>query len=280
MKLKLIIASLCFLSSFPAFAENDKEVCKNHPLLTNKISGYYIYDCPNNDYGQETILNEKGEEKIVSGKKTVLIYSLNTNEKGKSSVFITKNYQEAIKKIGGKIKSTNYGSTASDLQIIKGDKEIWVKVATYLGEGTPENTGQYIVTVIEKEGMKQEIVAKDILSDIKSNGKIALYIKFDTGKSEPKSESEPIIKEMAKILKQNPELKVYIVGHTDNEGNLNDNMKLSDSRAKAIVKALISNYKIPASQLESKGVGSLSPVAVNDTEEGRTLNRRVEMVKM
>jgi OOP family OmpA-OmpF porin len=280
MKLKLIMTSLFFLSSFPVFAENDKEGCENHPLLTNKISGYYISDCSSNEYGEEIILNEKGEEQVVSGKKTVLIYSLNANEKGKSSVFITRNYQEAIKKIGGKIKSTNNGSTLSDLHIRKGDKEIWLKIGTYIGEGTPENTGQYIVTVIEKEGMKQEIVAKDILSEIKSNGRIALYIKFDTGKSDPKSESEPIIKEMGKILKQNPELKVYIVGHTDNQGNLNDNMKLSDSRANAIVKVLVTRYKIPVAQVEAKGVGSLSPIAVNDTEEGRELNRRVEMVKM
>ena len=77
----------------------------------------------------------------------------------------------------------------------------------------------------------------------------------------------------------NASLKLYVVGHTDNVGTVEANMKLSKDRADAVVNALITKYAIPAARLKSYGVASLSPVASNDTEEGKAKNRRVELVK-
>jgi outer membrane protein OmpA-like peptidoglycan-associated protein len=74
-------------------------------------------------------------------------------------------------------------------------------------------------------------------------------------------------------------LKLFVVGHTDNVGTVEANMKLSKDRADAVVNALITKFGIPAARLKSYGVASLSPVATNDNEEGRAKNRRVEMVK-
>ena len=71
---------------------------------------------------------------------------------------------------------------------------------------------------------------------------------------------------------------IYVVGHTDNVGSFDSNMKLSKDRADAVANAL-STYGIAATRLKSYGVASLSPVASNDTEDGKAKNRRVELVK-
>ncbi|MEW6482622.1 MAG: OmpA family protein [bacterium] len=89
----------------------------------------------------------------------------------------------------------------------------------------------------------------------------------------------PSLKEVAKLLAQNSKLNLYVVGHTDNIGTLTANMELSQRRAEAVVKALVTKYGVGAKRLKSYGVGSLSPVASNKTEEGRAKNRRVELVE-
>jgi OOP family OmpA-OmpF porin len=130
--------------------------------------------------------------------------------------------------------------------------------------------------------MAQDIVANaDVLSnDLKTTGHSAVYgIYFDTGKSEIKPESEQAIGEIAKLLKSDTGLKVYVVGHTDNVGGLEANMKLSRDRADAVVQALVRDHGIIASRLNAYGDGPYAPVASNDTEEGRAKNRRVELVK-
>jgi outer membrane protein OmpA-like peptidoglycan-associated protein len=129
--------------------------------------------------------------------------------------------------------------------------------------------------------MNQDVVANaaSLAGSIKDAGKVAIYgIYFDTAKAVIKPESEPSLKEIAKMLQTDPKLKVYIVGHTDNVGTFDSNMKLSKDRADAVVKALAGKYNIGATRLQAGGVGPLSPAASNLTEEGRAKNRRVELV--
>lgn len=70
-----------------------------------------------------------------------------------------------------------------------------------------------------------------------------------------------------------------MVGHTDNVGKLDYNMKLSKARADAVLKELVMKYKVSAQRLKAYGVGSLAPVASNKSDEGRAKNRRVELVE-
>ena len=147
--------------------------------------------------------------------------------------------------------------------------------------GTTEFTGKYSLIIVEKKAMAQDIVANaDVFSnDLKTTGHSAVYgIYFDTGKSDLKPESEQAIKEIVKLLKSETSLKVYVVGHTDNIGGLDANMKLSQVRGEAVVQALIRSG-IESSRLKAFGNGPYAPVASNDTEEGRAKNRRVELVK-
>jgi len=88
-----------------------------------------------------------------------------------------------------------------------------------------------------------------------------------------------MLREIAKLLQQNPDLKVYVVGHTDNVGDANYNMDLSKRRAEAVVQTLVSQYGIQENRLKAMGVGLFAPISSNGTEEGRAKNRRVELVK-
>jgi OOP family OmpA-OmpF porin len=104
-------------------------------------------------------------------------------------------------------------------------------------------------------------------------------ILFDTGKSEVKPESTPTLKQIAAALKEHPDLKVEIQGHTDNVGKADANLKLSQARADAVKVALTKEYGVGDGQLMAKGYGDTKPAGDNKTAEGRANNRRVELVK-
>ena len=124
------------------------------------------------------------------------------------------------------------------------------------------------------------LTPKQMAQAIQSTGHVALYnIYFDFNKADLKPESEPALKAIAQLMKQDPNLKLYVVGHTDAQGTLAYNLELSKRRAQAVVDALVKRYGIPAARLQPYGVGPLAPVASNDTDEGRAKNRRVELVK-
>ena len=130
--------------------------------------------------------------------------------------------------------------------------------------------------------MEQVIVADAaaLAQEINLTGKVAVYgIYFDTGKAEVKPDSDPALKEIAKLLRENADLELYVVGHTDNVGTLEFNLNLSRARANAVVQTLVSRYGVRADRLAPHGVASLAPVAGNETEEGRSLNRRCELVR-
>ncbi len=143
--------------------------------------------------------------------------------------------------------------------------------------------GAYIaVEIIEIAPMVQNMVvvkADEMSESIKASGRVALYgILFDSNKTDIKPESKPALDEIAKLLTNEPELTLHVVGHTDSVGGLQFNLDLSKSRAEAVVAALTGEYGIAAARLIPNGVAYLAPVAVNTTEEGRAKNRRVELV--
>jgi OOP family OmpA-OmpF porin len=124
------------------------------------------------------------------------------------------------------------------------------------------------------------VSAADLASDLTKTGHTALYgIYFDTGKADVKPESEPALAEVAKLLNQQPAIKLIVAGHTDNVGDFASNMDLSKRRAQAVVQALSTKYAVAATRLNPQGLGQCAPVASNDDDAGRARNRRVELVK-
>ncbi|WP_223669862.1 OmpA family protein [Kangiella shandongensis] len=138
------------------------------------------------------------------------------------------------------------------------------------------------VDVLEEKAQESKVVmvkASEMAEKIDLNGKVALYgLYFDSNKASIKSESKPTLDEIAKLLKDNPDLKLLVVGHSDNQGDFAYNVDLSKRRAASVKQALTSNYGINASRLKPWGVGYAAPVASNNAEQGRAKNRRVELV--
>lgn len=160
-----------------------------------------------------------------------------------------------------------------------------VQVALRAGETDGPSAGrvQQFVEIIEparvEQGKVTVVDAQAINAALKSQGRIALYgVLFDTNQAVIKPESADTLEQMAKALKNEPALNVYIVGHTDNQGSLDANMTLSKKRAQAVAEALSTRYGVAAARLQAHGVASLSPTALNSSDDGRARNRRVEMV--
>jgi outer membrane protein OmpA-like peptidoglycan-associated protein len=139
---------------------------------------------------------------------------------------------------------------------------------------------QLVVVTPEQMEKKMTFVnADDMKQALHETGKVALYgVYFDTDKDVVKSESQPTLEEIAKLMKGEPSLRLHVVGHTDNQGKAEYNLDLSRRRAANVVREL-AKMGITANRLDSFGCGLYSPVAPNGTEDGRAKNRRVELVE-
>lgn len=169
------------------------------------------------------------------------------------------------------------GSAVSTTYLIRrADKNIWIQT-------TPTDDGSSACwMILETKPFKSTaslIKADEMKKELDAKGHIALYINFDTDKATIKSESQPVIDEIQKLLTSNAGLKVAIEGHTDNSGEAAHNKKLSEDRAGA-VKTALTGKGIDAGRLQAKGLGADKPIADNNSEEGKAKNRRVEIVKI
>ena len=136
--------------------------------------------------------------------------------------------------------------------------------------------------VLEPQGMAQKMEAPkadEMAQAISATGRVALYgIYFDSNKADVKPESKDALEQIALLLKNQPGLKLIVVGHTDNVGAFSANAELSRRRAEAVIATLVAQHQVDAKRLPPFGVSFASPVAANSTEEGRMKNRRVELV--
>jgi OmpA-OmpF porin, OOP family len=261
-------------AGLPLLAQEEADVkgSADHPLFT-RMPGYYISAYEVKDFDKFTSPYASGKDLEWEGKVTNLEYYITTGAKQPSMLQIARNYENAVRKIGGKILATD--SRVVEGKIEKNGAVTYVHVESF-------NEGRnYTVLIVEKGMMKQDVVADAAAlgASIAATGKAAVYgIYFDTGKSVVRPESGPSLDEITKLLKLNGALVLFVVGHTDNVGGLESNLKLSADRAGAVVKALVERG-IASSRLKGAGVGPYAPVASNRTDEGRGLNRRVELVE-
>ncbi len=270
----LLVIIFSMIAAAPCAAQQkDAANCKDHPLLT-RLTDYWIQACTLKQFDGYAFSIGKGKPAQVEGQFTNIRYQPPAGLTTKPSTLqVLRNVENAVKQIGGTVVATD--SSKETLKLTKDGKELWIEVWA-------DHTGQYILTIVERAAMVQELVANaDAFADsLKTTGHIAVEgIYFETGKSELKPESTAAIAEVAKLLKGDAGLKLYVVGHTDNAGVLEGNMKLSQSRAQSVVQALVKSHGIEAARIKAYGSGPYTPVASNDAEEGRAKNRRVELVK-
>lgn len=121
----------------------------------------------------------------------------------------------------------------------------------------------------------------DTRSALVSKGRFSTTgILFETNSDQLNPASFGILKEIATTLKENPSVQVQIVGHTDSDGDEKANQLLSERRAKSVATALVNEFGIEASRLQTTGKGESDPVAPNDNSQNKAQNRRVEFINL
>jgi OOP family OmpA-OmpF porin len=281
MKNKLILIIILSCACFLQAQSDDVAGSINYDLL-DRMPNFNIRKYWDYEFDSHTFYTSTESKQSIEGREIIIRFEhQNSNDKSvkkPSYLQILRNYSNAIKIAGGEIlyehKNADFGQyflkTSAGI-------EVWVEVIC-----APNLGRRYTLTIIEREPMKQDIVVNaDIIKEkIQLEGKIAIYgIYFDVGKSEIKPESQESLEQIALFLKDNLEINCWVVGHTDSDGSFETNSKLSLDRANAVTSNLQLNYSISHERLFAEGVGPLAPISSNDSEEGKSLNRRVELVK-
>lgn len=268
--LLLVVAGLGVVQA----AGQDLKGSSDHPLVS-RMPNFHITEYKASEYDSYPFFDKDKKRVSIEGRKWTIRYTLDKGATEPGELKIRRNYQDALKKIGGAVINDDNFNRFTTIVVKKDGKESWIEVRCFSGS-------TYQLAIVQKEIMEQavEANAEAMGSDINATGHAAIYgIYFDTGKSEIKPESDAAIAEMARLLKTDAGLKLYVVGHTDNVGSLESNMRLSRERAEAVTRALTSRHGIAAERLSAHGVGSLAPVASNTSEDGKAKNRRVELVR-
>jgi outer membrane protein OmpA-like peptidoglycan-associated protein len=265
-----------------ASGQADRAGSKDYPGLT-RMPGYYIDDYSESQFDSYTFKIKEGEkekQQPVEGRLCKYTYRLQKDAVPASALQILRNFQNAVRSAGGQVlrEAGDGNDRESTLRLVKGSSEVWIAL-----RAVSSVDKIYWLVIVEKQAMQQDVTvdASAMARDIGDTGRVAVYgIHFDTGKSELKPDSAPALAEIGKLLKNKPELKVYVVGHTDMVADLAANIALSQARAQAVVKALVGQQGIAAARLIAFGAGPYAPVASNKTEDGRARNRRVELVEI
>ena len=251
-------------------AQTDREGCADYPLLS-RLDGFYIEGCKDQPFSSHDFNTDDGKV-TVEGHWTSVSYRRPNGAPEMSGVEMIRNYVDAVEAIGGDVLSE--GRYSASMRVVVGDREIWIEVSPY-------GTRAYRLDIIEKQAMEQQVVADAdaLLADLNRVGHTVLRgILVDTDKAVIKPESRAALAEIAALLKRDPGIEAFVVGHTDMSGSVEHNLELSSRRAAAVVDALVADYGISDDRLTPHGVGPFAPVASNANEAGRELNRRVELV--
>lgn len=148
--------------------------------------------------------------------------------------------------------------------------------AEYMNFATVDQDDEFMVT-----NLRYAVGAPDTRSKLITEGKlVSRGILFDVNSDKLKGESYGALKEVAQALKENPDVRIKIVGHTDSDGDDAANLELSKKRAASVKLALTTEFGIDASRMETDGMGESQPTDPNTTAAGKANNRRVEFIKL
>jgi len=253
------------------YANKDRKGSSDYPLIS-RMPGFWIAVYQESEYDSYTFRDSANNKINIKGHKYFIEYRLKKGGQEPGRLMILNNHENALKKIDAEtLKRTKKDFYC---KVTTEGKEIWIQVRAL--------DSLYRLTIVEREQMKQKITVNldALLKDIATTGHAAVYgIYFDHDSANITQESNPSLKAIADMLKARS-LKLYVVGHTDMTGGFEYNVGLSLKRAHAVVKALVNEYGIAVERLLGKGAGPLCPVGSNKNENGRKLNRRVELVEM
>jgi outer membrane protein OmpA-like peptidoglycan-associated protein len=273
---------MLWLTAAAGMAQEDAKGSADHPMLSrypnSRISEY--------EKGYNTVdmlvggaPGARPRKESLEGQLTRIRYFHNDPNSQPSALQVIRNYQNAIRSIGGKVvyerlpKPNDGGETTLVAQF--GGKEVWVRVRPEIFSAPAQS---YLLEILEREGMEQKVTAARLLDELNKQGFTALYLNFETNSWQIRPADAATLDEVAAALKQTPGMKVSIEGHTDNVGTPESNRALSQRRAQSVLDALVQRG-VDRARLSAAGFGQERPVADNRTEEGRAKNRRVELVR-
>ena len=273
----LLILFLAFEGSAVALSKAEE-----HPVIKS-IPGFQLVSTQSRTknyapYQFRVVKKGKKAERVEKkGKYWHLRYVIK-DAKGKidrsvSREEIVQNYKEAAIEKGGDILYEGGYLLTFTLTREDGGKT-WA----FLSAGD----GYYNLYIIDEAAFKKQLTfdAEEMKKVLDEEGHVAIYgIHFDVDRAVLKLGAEKVLIEMVKLMKNNPDLKIEIQGHTDNTGSADHNLDLSTRRAETVKKFLLL-YGVDGLRMAPKGYGEEKPVATNDTEEGRAMNRRVELINI
>lgn len=278
-------------SGFDAFTAPTSEVTYDGPETSSTLEGprtRVLYLVPGDRSPLEVIRNYEAE--LTEAGYTTL-YSCSKQDCGPASAMSKYLYPlDGRLKNMGRISSSAFGIPRNDQQYLltthpETGRTLSIYVAFETFDHFPELYEKTLVLmdVIDGAPLTRRMAfvsAEEMALSLDADGRVSLYgVHFAHDSDALMPESDPTLEEITKFLKAAPEMQVFVVGHTDMTGGYEYNIGLSERRALAVVKALTERYGIAPSRLKAAGIGPLAPVGENLSEEGRALNRRVELVK-
>lgn len=303
---------------FIDLSAQDLDGSKDHPAISRYPGStiLYYYQKDYNEIQMPTaVVNSKAGKLIeAKGKHTSILYK---GPKGRSTIEVFRNYENAIKNAGGEIlfscsgkyapggcddynehfslnffgsvyskrRTTDdqylYSEGGSDDQAFltakfdRGNTITYIEIgisAAFFGEGPDIQ-----LEVVEQSKMEDNLITvESIKEQLDKYGKVQIYtIFFATNSAQIEEGSAATLEAIGDYLKKYPKENLYVVGHTDDTGSFEYNLELSKKRAIAVTDALDTS----AGRLQAEGVGPLCPEGSNQNDEGKTANRRVELVR-
>ena len=275
MKTILKAYTIIFFASIMAGgleAQDDRKGSSDHPLIS-RMPDFWIAVYEENEHESHAFRESNDMANEVEGHYYHIEYRLNKGAQAPGRLMILKNYENALKELGAETWTRKEKELYAKIE--HEGRDVWIQVYAL--------DSLYRLTIVEREQMEQKVAVNPdaLLGDLAATGHAAVYgIYFDHDSAKIKEESAPSLQAIADLLKTNSSLRLYVVGHTDMTGKFEYNVALSLQRADAVVHALVNEYGIAAERLAGKGAGPLCPVGSNKDDNGRKLNRRVELVEM
>lgn len=250
------------------------EVLRNYQKEITANGGKMLYECKETECGGKQTSSSGGGGGHMSLSMYLFPATKLTDDRGSPAWCVT---TQSIK--GQRYAVAEIPGTGSHVSILvyQSAKSSYKNCQPYV------NRTVIIVDLIEGDALEDKMVvvdAREMSEEIAAAGSISLYgIHFDSDEAVIKEESNPLIGEIATLMSAEPELRLKVVGHTDNQGTFEYNRDLSQRRAEAVVTMLVDVHGVAANRLSALGASYSSPIVTNRTDDGRAKNRRVTLVE-
>lgn len=298
-------------------AQNDVEGSGDHPLI-ERVSGSYIFTFDESEYERIQFptgpASNNGFESYETKEGRYLEFTYRFEDEDVSTMRVKSSYRNALEQNGfeilfagsegelgyrngvGLLLQGDYDRSHrlccnagrnSDIRYLaakSADGSVMMSMVTFraqLGMGTVALVDVVTTDVMETGMDHRPLSSEEMGSGIEQHGKVAIQnILFDVNSSEILPESAEALEAISDLMNERENLQLLVVGHTDNTGDFDYNLGLSMERATSVVEYLNREFGIPESRLQAAGAGMMAPITTNRTEEGRALNRRVELVEI